>query len=188
MADRFSIRFNFLEVTAISKEGLRINEEIRAKEVRVNTDTGEQIGIMSLKDALLEAQNRNLDLVEIAPNAKPPVCRIMDYGKYRYEQQKRDKDTRKKQKIVNVKEVKLRPKIEEHDFNVKLKNALKFIESGDKVKITIMFRGRELMHVDLGKKVLDRMAEELKEVATIEREAKLEGKNMILIVAPKVVK
>ena len=164
---------------------MHINEEIRAKEVRVNTEDGEQLGIMSIRDALAEAQNRQLDLVEIAPNAKPPVCRLMDYGKYRYEQQKRDKDARKKQKIVSVKEVKLRPKIEEHDFQVKLKNALKFLNDGDKVKITIMFRGRELMHVNLGKKVLDRMADELKEIAIVEREAKLEGRNMILIVAPK---
>lgn len=164
---------------------MRINEDIRAKEVRVNTESGDQLGIMALKDALLEAQNRHLDLVEIAPNAKPPVCRIMDYGKYRYEQQKRDKDARKKQKIVSIKEVKLRPKIEEHDFNVKLRNAIKFLNDGDKVKISIVFRGRELMHVDLGKRVLDRMAGELKEHAVIEREAKLEGKNMILVVAPK---
>jgi len=167
---------------------LRINEDIRAKEVRLNTDTGEQLGIMSLEDALKEAQKRQLDLVEIAPTAKPPVCRIMDYGKYRYEQQKRDKDTRKKQKVVNIKEVKLRPKIEEHDFNVKLKNTLKFLQEGDKVKMTIMFRGRELVHVELGKRLLDRMAEEIKDIAIIEREAKLEGRNMIMIVAPKQVK
>lgn len=164
---------------------MRINEEIRAREVRVNTDTGEQIGIMSLRDALLEAQNRQMDLVEIAPAAKPPVCRIMDYGKYRYEQQKRDKDVRKKQKIVNIKEVKLRPKIEEHDFQVKLKNAMKFLTDGDKVKISITFRGREMMHIDLGKKVLDRMTGLLRDIAVIEREAKLEGRNMISIVAPK---
>lgn len=156
--------------------------------MRLNTDTGEQLGIMSIENALAEANKRQLDLVEIAPTAKPPVCRIMDYGKYRYEQQKRDKDTRKKQKVVNVKEVKLRPKIEEHDFNVKLKNTLKFLQDGDKVKITIMFRGRELVHVDLGKKVLDKMAAEIKEAAIIEREAKLEGRNMIMIVAPKQVK
>lgn len=156
--------------------------------MRLNTEDGEQLGIMSLEDALQEAQKRQLDLVEIAPTAKPPVCRIMDYGKYRYEQQKRDKDTRKKQKIVNVKEVKLRPKIEEHDFNVKLKNTLKFLQDGDKVKITIMFRGRELVHVELGKKVLDKMADEIKDIAIIEREAKLEGRNMIMIVAPKQVK
>lgn len=167
---------------------MRINEDIRAKEVRLNTDTGEQLGIMSLEDALKEAQKRQLDLVEIAPTAKPPVCRIMDYGKYRYEQQKRDKDTRKKQKVVNIKEVKLRPKIEEHDFNVKLKNTLKFLQEGDKVKMTIMFRGRELVHVELGKRLLDRMAEEIKDIAIIEREAKLEGRNMIMIVAPKQVK
>lgn len=167
---------------------MRINEEIRAKEVRVNTEEGEQLGIMSLRDALNEAVNRQMDLVEIAPQAKPPVCRIMDYGKYRYEQQKRDKDVRKKQKIVNLKEVKLRPKIEEHDFNVKFKNAVRFLEDGDKVKMTIMFRGRELSHAGMGKKLLDRMAEELKEIAVIEREAKLEGKNMIMIVAPKAAK
>ncbi len=143
---------------------------------------------MSLRDALNEAVNRQMDLVEIAPQAKPPVCRIMDYGKYRYEQQKRDKDVRKKQKIVNLKEVKLRPKIEEHDFNVKFKNAVRFLEDGDKVKMTIMFRGRELSHAGMGKKLLDRMAEELKEIAVIEREAKLEGKNMIMIVAPKAAK
>ncbi len=151
----------------------------------MSTDTGEQLGIMSLRDALLEAQNRQLDLVEIAPLAKPPVCRIMDYGKYRYEQQKRDKDVRKKQKTVNVKEVKLRPKIEDHDFNVKLKNAVRFLEDGDKVKMTIMFRGRELVHADMGKKLLDQMAVELKDIANIEREPRLEGKNMIMIVAPK---
>lgn len=172
-------------MTAISKENLRINEDIRAKEVRLNTETGDQLGVMSIENALLEAQKRQLDLVEIAPTAKPPVCRIMDYGKYRYEQQKRDKDTRKRQKIVHVKEVKLRPKIEEHDFNVKLKNAIKFLQDGDRVKITIMFRGRELVHVDLGKKVLDRMADEIKDYAIIERDAKLEGRNMIMIAAPK---
>ncbi len=169
----------------ISKDNLRINEEIRAKEVRVNSEAGEQIGIMSLKDALNEAQSRQLDLVEIAPNATPPVCRIMDYGKYRYEQQKREKDVRKKQKVISVKEIKLRPKIEEHDFQVKLKNVVKFLTDGDKVKLTIMFRGRELMYVELGKKVLDRMADELKDISIIEKAAKLEGKNLFLIVAPK---
>lgn len=153
--------------------------------MRVNSEAGEQIGIMSLKDALNEAQSRQLDLVEIAPNATPPVCRIMDYGKYRYEQQKREKDVRKKQKVISVKEIKLRPKIEEHDFQVKLKNVVKFLTDGDKVKLTIMFRGRELMYVELGKKVLDRMADELKDISIIEKAAKLEGKNLFLIVAPK---
>jgi translation initiation factor IF-3 len=164
---------------------LRINEEIRAREVRVNTDTGEQIGIMSLRDALLEAQKRQMDLVEIAPAAKPPVCRIMDYGRYRYEQQRRDKDARKRQKVVNIKEVKLRPRIDEHDFQVKLKNAMKFLSDGDKVKISATFRGRELKYIDDGKKLLDRMTALLRDIAVIEREAKLEGRNMVLIVTPK---
>ncbi|NLY84412.1 MAG: translation initiation factor IF-3 [Acholeplasmataceae bacterium] len=170
----------------ISKESLRINEEIRAREVRVVADDGEQLGIMSGRDALNLALERHMDLVEIAPNAKPPVCRIMDYGKYRYEQQKRDKEARKKQKTFDVKEVKLRPGIEDHDFDVKFKNAVRFLEDGDKVKVTIMFRGRELSHPELGEVLLIKMAKKLEGLAVIERAAKLEGKNMIMIVAPKI--
>ncbi|WP_072137560.1 MULTISPECIES: translation initiation factor IF-3 [Sporomusa] len=169
----------------MSKETLKINEEIRAKDVRVTSSTNEPLGIMSLRDALRIAGEQNLDLVEVAPTAKPPVCRIMDFGKFRYEQQKRDKEVKKKQKVVSIKEVKLRPNIEDHDFNVKLKNAQRFLEDGDKVKVTIMFRGRELSHPELGRQVLVRMATLLKEMANIERDAKLEGKNMIMIVAPK---
>jgi translation initiation factor IF-3 len=164
---------------------LKINEEIRAREVRVTSSTGEQLGIMTLRDALRLAGEQQLDLVEVAPMAKPPVCRIMDYGKFKFEQQKRDKEAKKKQKVVTVKEVKLRPNIEDHDFNVKLKNALRFIEDGDKVKVTIMFRGRELSHPELGKQVLVKMANELKNLVIIEREPKLEGKNMIMILSPK---
>ncbi|WP_371369824.1 translation initiation factor IF-3 [Sporomusa rhizae] len=169
----------------MSKETLKINEEIRAKEVRLVSSTNEQLGIVSLRDALRMAGEQNLDLVEVAPTAKPPVCRIMDFGKFRYEQQKRDKEVRKKQKVITLKEVKIRPNIEDHDFNVKLKNAQRFLEDGDKVKVTIMFRGRELSHPELGKQVLVRMATLLKDMATVEREPKLEGKNMIMIVAPK---
>mgnify|MGYP002646428436 CR=1 FL=1 len=164
---------------------MRINEEIRAREVRVIAGEGEQLGIMSGRDALQLAQERHLDLVEIAPTAKPPVCRIMDYGKYRYEQQKRDKEARKKQKTFDIKEVKLRPGIEDHDFGVKFKNAVRFLEDGDKVKVTIMFRGRELSHPELGEVLLKKMAEQLKDMAVIERAPKLEGRNMIMIVAPK---
>ncbi|MHC1718457.1 Translation initiation factor IF-3 [bioreactor metagenome] len=164
---------------------MRINEEIRAREVRVVADEGEQLGIMSGRDALNLALERHMDLVEIAPNAKPPVCRIMDYGKYRYEQQKRDKEARKKQKSFDIKEVKLRPGIEDHDFDVKFKNAVRFLEDGDKVKITIMFRGRELSHPELGEVLLIKMAKQLEDLAVIERAAKLEGKNMIMIVSPK---
>lgn len=172
----------------ISKENLRINDEIRAREVRVTADDGEQLGIMSSRDALALAHEKQLDLVEIAPNAKPPVCRIMDYGKYRYEQQKRDKEARKKQKTFDIKEVKLRPGIEDHDYTVKFKNAVRFLEDGDKVKVTIMFRGRELSHPELGEVLLKRMAEELKDTVVIERAPKLEGRNMIMIVAPKATK
>ena len=143
--------------------------------MRVIAGEGEQLGIMSGRDALQLAQERHLDLVEIAPTAKPPVCRIMDYGKYRYEQQKRDKEARKKQKTFDIKEVKLRPGIEDHDFGVKL-------------KVTIMFRGRELSHPELGEVLLKKMAEQLKDMAVIERAPKLEGRNMIMIVAPKATK
>ena len=140
----------------ISKESLRINEKIRIREVRVTSATGEQLGIMATRDALRMAEEQHLDLVEVAPKAKPPVCRIMDFGKYRYEQQKREKEARKKQKIISIKEVKLRPNIEQHDFDVKLKNAIRFVEEGNKVKVTIMFRGRELSHPELGKEALSR--------------------------------
>ena len=169
----------------ISKENLRINEEIRVREVRVTTAEGEQLGIMQVRDALQMAIEQNLDQVEVAPTARPPVCRIMDYGKFKYEQQKRDKEAKKKQKIVTIKEVKLRPNIEDHDFDVKKKNALRFLEDGDKVKVTIMFRGRELSHPELGRVLLVRMAKELADIANVERDPKLEGKNMIMILNPK---
>lgn len=131
------------------------------------------------------AGEQQLDLVEVAPTAKPPVCRIMDFGKFKYEQQKRDKEAKKKQKVFTLKEVKLRPNIEDHDFDVKKKNAQRFLEDGDKVKVTIMFRGRELSHPELGRQILVRMAAELKDIANVERDAKLEGKNMIMILAAK---
>ena len=172
----------------ISRDSLRINEEIHIREVRVTSATGEQLGVMLTREALHMAEEQHLDLVEVAPKAKPPVCRIMDFGKYRYEQQKREKEAKKKQKVITLKEVKLRPNIEQHDFDVKLKNALRFVEEGNKVKVTIMFRGRELSHPELGKEVLSRVAEKLGGLVSIERNAKLEGKNMTMIVAPKVQK
>ena len=182
----YAIRFFILlEVKAISKDTPRINEEIRARELRVVGPENEQIGIMSGREALALAEEKHLDLVEIAPNAKPPVARIMNYGKYRYEQQKREKEAKKKQKIVTLKEVKLRPHIEDHDFYVKMKNASKFLGEGNKVKVTIMFRGRELSHPELGMAVLTRFAEELKETASIEKAAKLEGRNMTMILVSK---
>ena len=172
----------------ISRDSLRINEQIHIREVRVTSVTGEQLGIMSTREALRMAEEQHLDLVEVAPKAKPPVCRIMDFGKFRYEQQKREKEAKKKQKVISIKEVKLRPNIEQHDFDVKLKNALRFVEDGNKVKVTIMFRGRELSHPELGKEVLGRVAERLGDAVSIERNAKLEGKNMTMIVAPKLQK
>lgn len=173
---------------AISRDTLRINEQIHIREVRVTSVTGEQLGIMPTREALRMAEEQHLDLVEVAPKAKPPVCRIMDFGKFRYEQQKREKEAKKKQKVISIKEVKLRPNIEQHDFDVKLKNALRFVEDGNKVKVTIMFRGRELSHPELGKEVLGRVAERLGDAVSIERNAKLEGKNMTMIVAPKLQK
>ncbi len=164
---------------------MRINEEIRIREVRVTGADGEQLGIMLTRDALRLAEDQHLDLVEVAPKARPPVCRIMDFGKYRYEQQKRDKEARKKQKVVTIKEVKLRPNIEQHDFDVKLKNAQRFIEEGNKVKVTVMFRGRELSHPELGNVILNKMSEALGDTVNVERTAKLEGKNMTMILSPK---
>lgn len=174
-----------MEVKDISKDGLRVNEEIRTREIRLVSDDGEQLGIMSPKDALKIAMEKGLDLVEVAPAAKPPVCKIMDIGRYKYEQSKRDREARKKQHVVSVKEVKLRPNIEDNDFNTKVRNAIRFLEDGDKVKVTIMFRGREMSHPELGKELLDRVAEVVKEIGSLERGAKLEGKNMSMIISPK---
>lgn len=164
---------------------MRINEEIRAKEVRLVSGDGEQLGIVPVKEALRMAQEKELDLVEVSANAKPPVCRIMDYGKYRYEQSKREKEARKKQRIINVKEIKLRPNIEDHDLDTKSKNIARFLKDGDKVKVTMMFRGREMAHAELGKQLLDKVASEMQDIANIERQPKIEGRNMIMILAPK---
>jgi translation initiation factor IF-3 len=162
---------------------LRINEQIRAREVRVVSDTNEQMGVMSLRSAQQIAEERHMDLVEVAPNGKPPVCRIMNYGKYRYEQQKREKEAKKKQKILTLKEVKLRPNIEDHDFYVKMKAAQRFLAEGSKVKVTIMFRGREMSHPELGRNLLVRFADELKEIAHVEKDPKIEGRNMTMVIA-----
>ena len=173
-----------MEVIYISKD-FRINDEIRVRDIRVVDTDGNQLGIMPTREALKLAEEKQLDLVEIAPQAKPPVCRIMDFGKYKYEQSKREKEARKKQKIVEVKEVKMRPNIEDHDFNVKAKNAARFLNDGDKVKATMIFRGREIVHTQLGRVLLVRLAEDLKEICNVERQPKLEGKNMIMILTPK---
>lgn len=158
---------------------------VRAREVRLVSETGEQLGVFSSRDALRIAQERGLDLVEVAPMARPPVCRIMDYGKYKYEQSKRDREARKKQKVVTIKEVKMRPNIEDHDFEVRRRQTEQFLKEGDKIKATIMFRGREVVHSELGRAVLDRLLAAVKDLCIVERLPKLEGKNMIMILAPK---
>ena len=145
---------------------------------------GRQLGVMSSKEALQLAQEKGLDLVNISPNAKPPVCKIMDFGKYRFELQKREKENRKNQKIINIKEVQLSPSIDTNDFNTKSKNASKFLSKGDKVKVTVRFRGREVSHSEIGEVLLKRFAEAVKEVGTVERPAKLEGRNMTMFLAP----
>lgn len=162
---------------------LRINEEIRAQEVRlVKEDSSQEV--LQLTKALELAMQSGLDLVEISPNAKPPVCRVMDYGKYRFEQLKKEKEAKKNQKVIQMKEVKLRPNIEDHDFETKAKNAEKFLRDGDKVKVSIMFRGREITHPELGKLLCDRMAERLAEVAVPEKAARVEGRNMVTVFVP----
>lgn len=170
--------------SGISKD-LRINEAIRAREVRVVSDDGEQLGILPFRDALRIASEKGFDLVEVAPTARPPVCRIMDYGKFKYEQAKRAKEARKKQRAVDIKEVKMRPTIEEHDFDVKSKNAMRFLQEGDKVKATITFRGREIVHSDLGRQVLERLAQQVSQFGVVERAPRIEGRNMIMIITPR---
>ncbi|SMB95994.1 bacterial translation initiation factor 3 (bIF-3) [Desulfonispora thiosulfatigenes DSM 11270] len=172
-----------LEVTSISKD-LRINEEIRVKEIRLVDEQGGQLGIMSPKEAIDIATEKGLDVVEVAPTGRPPVCRIMDYGKYKYEQSKKEREARKNQKIINIKEVKLRPNIEDHDFMTKTKNAIRFLKDGDKVKVTIMFRGREITHPELGKQLCLRLADHVKDIAKVEKVPKVEGRNMTMVLTP----
>ena len=179
----------FLEVLPISSKDnsreLQINEQIRDKEVRVVDADGSQLGIMPIRAALDLADQRGLDLVKIAPQAKPPVCKIIDYGKFRFEQSKREKEQRKNQRVVEIKEVRLSLNIDTHDFETKKNNALRFIASGDKVKVSIRFRGRELGHPELGQEVMRRFAESVQDAANVERPAKLEGRTMLMFLAPK---
>ena len=175
---------NFMGGIHIAKQELQANEEIREKEVRVVNQDGEQLGVMSSDEALKLAQSKGLDLVNIAPTAKPPVCKIMNFGKYRFELQKREKENRKNQKVVNIKEVQLSPSIDTNDFNTKCRNASKFLSKGDKVKVTVRFRGREVSHSEIGEVLLARFAENVKDVGSVDRPAKLEGRNMTMFLAP----
>ncbi|WP_125152749.1 translation initiation factor IF-3 [Clostridium rectalis] len=168
----------------ISKNFL-VNEEIREKEIRVITDDGEALGILSSSEALKIAEEKELDLVLIAPTANPPVCKIMNFGKFVYEQSKKEKEARKKQKVINLKEIRLSPTIEEHDIGIKANNAKKFLLAEDKVKVTVRFRGREADYSFVGKKILALFVSKLEDVCVVEKPAKLEGKNMTMILAPK---
>ena len=162
-----------------------INEQIRDREVRLIGEDGEQLGIMSSREAMKLAAEANLDLVKIAPTAKPPVCKIIDYGKYKYEQTRKEKEAKKKQKTVEVKEVRLSPNIDTNDLNTKVNNARKFLEKGDKVKVTLRFRGREMAHMSKSKYILDDFAESLKDIATIDKPSKVEGRSMVMFLTAK---
>ena len=164
---------------------LMINEEIRDREIRLVDENGEQLGVMLTRQAMDLAEERNLDLVKIAPQGKPPVCKLMDYGKHRFEQSKREREIRKNQKVITIKEVRLSATIEDHDVDVKYKNAVKFLTEGDKVKVTIRFRGRQIAHSEIGLQVMKDFAERLKDLGVIERRPLIEGRNMIMILAPK---
>ena len=174
-----------VEVLTISKKDLLINEEIREKEIRVVDEDGSQLGIMTTKEALSLTIQKGLDLVDIAPQATPNVCRIMDYGKYRYEQAKREKEARKNQKTVEVKEVRMSMNIDTHDFQTKVNQANKFLKSGDKVKVSVRFRGREMAHTDFGKELLDRFKDACAELGTVDKPAKMEGRSLAMFILPK---
>jgi len=162
-----------------------VNEQIKAREVLVVDADGTQLGVMKTDEALALAQEKKLDLVNVAPGARPPVCRLMDYGKHKYEQSKRDREARKKQKTTTIKEIKLRPNIDKHDFDVKAKRGMKFLQNGDKIKVTVMFRGREITHPEIAQRLCKQLAEDLAEYSVVEKPAKQEGRNMIMILAPK---
>lgn len=170
---------------SISKQELLINEEIKCKEVRLVGADGNPLGIMSSADALEEAYAKNLDLVLIAPKAEPPVCKIMDYGKYKFELTKRDKEAKKNQKVMTIKEIRLSPSIDNHDFETKVNHTKKFLSSGDKVKITVRFRGREVHHSAMGLELMERFKTAVEEVGSVDKPPKLEGKNMSMVVSPK---
>ncbi|WP_322743269.1 translation initiation factor IF-3 [Marivivens aquimaris] len=164
--------------------GPRINDRIRCPEVRLIGAEGENVGVVTPEKALDMAEQAGLDLVEISPNAKPPVCKIMDYGKYKYETQKKEAEARKKQKVIEVKEVKFRPGTDVHDYEVKMRNVLKFLDNGDKVKVTLRFRGREMAHQDLGRELLQRISEDVKENGKVENMPKMEGRQMVMMIGP----
>lgn len=193
--DRFALRkLNHQRTDSIARRphnappqrdtGPRVNDKIRATEIRLIGADGENAGVVTPARAIQMAEEAGLDLVEISPNANPPVCKIMDFGKFKYEQQKRESEARKKQKIIEVKEVKFRPNTDKHDYEVKMRNVFKFLENGDKVKVTLRFRGREMAHQNLGRELLERVAEDTKEIGKIENFPKMEGRQMVMLIGP----
>ena len=172
-------------VSAISKLQHELNEEIRDKEIRLIGETGEQMGIVSAEEALHIADERGLDLVKISPQAVPPVCKLMNYGKYKFEQSKREKEARKNQHVIEVKEIRMSPGIGENDFNTKLKNGQKFLQGGDRLKVTIRFRGREMAHTNIGEQLLRDFAAKCADIANLDKQPKLEGRNMSMFLSPK---
>ncbi len=169
----------------VLKDGPRVNEDIRVREVHLIDQDGHNLGNVSIATALQKAQEASLDLVEIAPNATPPVCKLLDYGKYKYQEQKKQAEARKRQKVVEVKEVKFRPMIDDHDYDVKMRSMHRFFEEGDKVKVTLRFRGREMAHQELGTKLLNRVKEDLAELAKVEMEPRFEGRQVVMVLAPR---
>ena len=168
-----------------TRDDRRVNELITSKNVRLIDARGTMIGVVSTEDALQRAADAGLDLVEVAGNAEPPVCKILDYGKLKYETQKKEAEARKKQKIIHIKEIKMRPTIDDNDYNIKMRNVRRFLDDGDKVKVTLRFRGRELAHQELGAQVLDRVRTELGEAAKVEQYPRMEGRQMVMVIAPK---
>ena len=180
-----SALFIFPEVLTIANAVHQINEEILDKEVRLIGDQGEQLGIMSAQEALKIAVERELDLVKIAPGSNPPVCKVMDYGKFRFEQTKKEKEAKKNQRVIEIKEIRMSPGIGENDFNTKLKNGQKFLNDGDRVKVSVRFRGREMAHTEIGEQLLKDFAAKCADIATLDKNPKLEGRNMSMFLSPK---
>ncbi|MDP6603054.1 MAG: translation initiation factor IF-3 [Rhodospirillales bacterium] len=166
-------------------KGPRVNQEIEVESVRLIDETGENVGVVTIEDALMRAEDAGLDLMEVSPNVSPPVCKILDHGKYKYIEQKKKSEARKKQKTIDVKEIKFRPNIEEHDYGVKMRSMFKFLEEGDKVKVTLRFRGREMRHQELGTKILARVRADTEEFAKVEQMPLMEGRQMVMVLAPR---
>jgi translation initiation factor IF-3 len=171
-------------MAAPGREDFRINDQIDAPEVRLIADSGEMLGVVPLRDAIARADDAGLDLVEVSPTAQPPVCKILDYGKFKYEAQKKANAARKKQRVIDVKEIKMRPSIDDNDYHIKMRKIFSFLEEGDKVKVTMRFRGRELAHQDIAMRVLNRVRDEVGELAKIEQFPRMEGRQMVMVMAP----